>query len=242
MKITPIEIRQKTFEKEFRGYNKEEVEAFLSSLSQEWEKLNEENREYRRRLENSEKEVQRLREVENSLFKTLKTAEDTGNNLIDQANKSAQLHVKEAQMKAEGILSEAKSKARDMLEEAEEKAKEALEEMQDSMKKLAKEYEYIEDQKDNLSQTIKNTANDILERLNKMGAKSNSKEVAEKLRSIKSLTFERKSLDMDSENMKLQPIKTEEQKDIPQEPPPQPDKTREDQEKKSEGGSFFDNL
>ena len=46
MKITPIEIRQKTFEKVFRGYDKEEVQAFLQSLSQEWERLNAELREH----------------------------------------------------------------------------------------------------------------------------------------------------------------------------------------------------
>ena len=39
MKVTPIEIRQKDFNKVFRGYDKEEVDAFLKSLSQEWEKL-----------------------------------------------------------------------------------------------------------------------------------------------------------------------------------------------------------
>ena len=51
MKITPIEIRQKTFEKHFRGYDKEEVNAFLLTLSQEWERLVDENKESRFRLE-----------------------------------------------------------------------------------------------------------------------------------------------------------------------------------------------
>jgi len=36
MNITPIEIRKKEFEKAFRGYEKEEVDAFLQALSQEW--------------------------------------------------------------------------------------------------------------------------------------------------------------------------------------------------------------
>ena len=39
MKITPLEIRQKTFEKNIRGFDKDEVNAFLISLSSEWEKL-----------------------------------------------------------------------------------------------------------------------------------------------------------------------------------------------------------
>ena len=47
MKITPLEIRQKSFEKEFRGYDKDEVNAYLRSLSQEWEKLLDELKELR---------------------------------------------------------------------------------------------------------------------------------------------------------------------------------------------------
>ena len=45
MKVTPLEIRKKSFEKVFRGYDKDEVNAFLVSLSQAWEKVMDENKE-----------------------------------------------------------------------------------------------------------------------------------------------------------------------------------------------------
>ena len=89
MNITPLEIRQKVFEKNFRGYDKDEVTAFLTSLSVEWEKLQDQTKELKYKLESAEKEVQKLREVENSLFKTLKTAEDTGANIIEDAENKA---------------------------------------------------------------------------------------------------------------------------------------------------------
>ena len=57
MKITPLEIRQKSFERNFRGYDKEEVDAFLASLSQEWERISEEHKESRYKLELAEKEA-----------------------------------------------------------------------------------------------------------------------------------------------------------------------------------------
>ena len=47
MRITPLDIRQKTFEKNFRGYEKDEVNAFLLTLSQEWERVLDENKEAR---------------------------------------------------------------------------------------------------------------------------------------------------------------------------------------------------
>ena len=77
MKITPLEIRQKSFEKKLRGYDKDEVNAFLLSLSQEWEQVQDQLKELKIKFQNAENEIKQLREVENSLFKTLKTAEDT---------------------------------------------------------------------------------------------------------------------------------------------------------------------
>src|SRR6187431_541364 len=119
MRITPLDIRQKTFEKNFRGYEKEEVNAFLLTLSQEWERIGDENKELRIKLEACEREVLKLREVEGSLYKTLKTAEDTGANVIEQARQSADLNMRESQLKAEAMLNEAKVKARNTIEEAE---------------------------------------------------------------------------------------------------------------------------
>src|SRR6187397_2909696 len=103
MRITPLDIRQKTFEKNFRGYEKDEVNAFLLTLSQEWERFMDENKELRIKLEATEREVSKLREVETSLFKTLKTAEDTGANVIDQAKRAAELHLRESQLKADAL-------------------------------------------------------------------------------------------------------------------------------------------
>ena len=119
MKITPLEIRQKTFEKNLRGYDKDEVNAFLSTMSQEWEKILEELKDARIRLESAEKEVAKLREVETTLYKTLKTAEETGKNIMDQANRAADLQIREAQLQAEGLIYESKNKAKAIVEEAE---------------------------------------------------------------------------------------------------------------------------
>ncbi len=124
--ITPLEIRQKQFERTLRGYDKDEVSAFLLSLSQEWERMQDEAKEMRIKLEATEREVVKLREVESSLYKTLKTAEDTGSNMIEQANKAAELHLKETQFKGEQMLNEVKAKAKDTMELAEDTAKQML--------------------------------------------------------------------------------------------------------------------
>ncbi len=170
MKISPLEIRQKSFEKNFRGYDKDEVDAFLLSLSQEWERVMDDAKELKIRFQAAEKEVQKLREVESTLYKTLKTAEDTGANIVEQANKSAELLVKESQMNAESTMNEARTKARNMVEDAEEKVKNALFNAQNKLNDLVMEIKSLENQKQNVVHDLKQIANDVLDKANRISA------------------------------------------------------------------------
>lgn len=165
MRVSPLDIRQKTFEKNFRGYEKDEVNAFLLTLSQEWERILDESKELRIKLEATEREVTKLREVESSLYKTLKTAEDTGANVIEQARMAADLHMRECQMQAEAMLNEAKTKARDTIEESDSRAKEILAEMEDRLKILVENYKMMETSRDDLLTSFKHLATDALERV-----------------------------------------------------------------------------
>lgn len=165
MRITPLEIRQKTFEKNFRGYEKDEVHAFLLSLSQEWERMQDENKELRIKLESTEREVMKLREVESSLYKTLKTAEDTGANVIDQARKAADLHLKESQLKADALMHEAKSKAKDTIEESETRAKEIIVEMEDRLKMLLDDYKKLQSAREDLLGDLKRLGTDLVDKV-----------------------------------------------------------------------------
>jgi len=164
MRITPLDIRQKTFEKNFRGYEKDEVNAFLLSLSQEWERILDENKELRIKLDATEREVTKLREVESSLYKTLKTAEDTGANVIEQARVAAELHLKESQMRADGMLNEAKIKARNTIEDSDMRAKEILAEMEDRLKSLVENYKQLEATREDMLTNIRHIASDALDR------------------------------------------------------------------------------
>ncbi|MEQ9424250.1 MAG: DivIVA domain-containing protein [Cyclobacteriaceae bacterium] len=188
MKVTPIEIRQKQFEKKLRGYDKDEVNAFLTSLSQEWERVLDETKTLRIKLEASQKEVEKLREVESSLFKTLKTAEDTGANMIDQANKAAELHLKEAQINAEALMNDAKSKAKGMVEKAELETREIIEEMEDEVKKLEMSFKTLDNQKENLLTELKNLGDDIVEKTEKFEKKGKEISIDQQLKKSREFT------------------------------------------------------
>ncbi len=208
MKITPLDIRQKTFEKAFRGLDKEEVTAFLVTLSQEWEKLLDENKELTIKLNASEKEVEKLREVENSLFKTLKTAEDTGANMIDQATKTAELHMRETQIKSEAMLSDAKAKAKDMIEEAELRAKGAIDEMEERVRALAQVHRNLENLRDDLISDIKSFATDTIEKVNRVKSQIKPVDIEAELLKIKRDNIERASPKLlDTELEDIEPVK-----------------------------------
>lgn len=177
MKITPLEIRQKTFEKVFRGYEKDEVNAYLQSLSMEWERMLDENKELHLRIDNLQTESTKLRELESSLFKTLKTAEDTGATLIEQAKKETDLKIKESSLKAEAILNDARSKAKSLIEQADERKKQVLDEMISKVKTLENLFNQMLDLKEKVTDQVKSYSNDLTDRIEKMERKSEELQV-----------------------------------------------------------------
>ncbi|MDP4679190.1 MAG: DivIVA domain-containing protein, partial [Cyclobacteriaceae bacterium] len=148
-----------------------------------------ENKDTRTKLDHADKEVQKLREVESTLYKTLKTAEDTRANIIDQANRTAELLLKETQMSADSLMNEVKRQAKTIIENADARAREILEEMQDEVKEIEENYRIIENQKDNMVSQLKMLSGDVMDKVAKMndpktgrGIESHLKKVREILR------------------------------------------------------------
>jgi len=102
--ITPVELRQQTFRRVMRGYDPEEVRAFLRSLSEEWEQLNTELRGSREQFEKLLTQYNSMKEVEHILHKTLLQAEQTANDTLENARTKAGLKIKDAEVRAQEIV------------------------------------------------------------------------------------------------------------------------------------------
>ena len=189
MKITPLEIRQKAFEKVFRGYDKDEVNAFLLTLSQEWEKLMDENKSLSIKLESMDNENKKLREVESSLYKTLKTAEDTGASMVEQANKAAELQIKETKMKAENIISESKGKAKNIIESSEKEAQQIVKDMMDEVKSLEQSYNMLMTLKSDLLTELKNFTSDTLDKVEQFKVKKERYNIDKHIKSARNFAY-----------------------------------------------------
>lgn len=178
MKITPTGIRQHTFEKGLRGYKVEEVDAFLSSLSEEWERLTSDYKMLRMQLELAEKELGKLKEVEMTLFRTLKTAEDTSTQITDQASKAGEKHIGEAKQKADELLADARKRSVLMVQDAENQSRYLKDNILNDLKSLEHDFKALENYKENLAvqiRTLAGNAVDSVERFEKKFTKQNLK-------------------------------------------------------------------
>jgi cell division initiation protein len=175
MRITPLEIRQHTFDKSFRGYDTESVDAFLLSLSQEWERVSEEFRQSKQQLEVAEREIVRMKELEGSLFKTLKAAEDAQQNINANAEAEASVITDKARKEAEEITNEAQKKADMLVSESENKAKFLVEEAVNDLKNYERDFKAMERYKDYLVVELKSFANDALDKVTKFEERINTR-------------------------------------------------------------------
>lgn len=107
MKLTALEIKQQEFEKSFRGYDKDEVEAFLNLMSNEWEHLVSKNKDLEKRIDELEGKLEHYERVEEALHETLQTAKESAEQKLTGARKDARNKVEKAEIEAESIIREA---------------------------------------------------------------------------------------------------------------------------------------
>ncbi len=185
MKITPIEIRQHTFQRVLRGYDMEEVGAFLTSLSNEWERVLNENKLLKMQLEIAEKDLNKLREVELTMFRMLKTAEDTSAQMTEQAKVAAEQYIEDARQKGEELVNDARKKANMLIVDAENQSKYVREEILGEFKNHERDFKAMEKYRDNLIVQLKALANNTVDSIERFEKKFSQATVHEKFEDLR---------------------------------------------------------
>ena len=111
MRITPLDIRNHVFPRMIGGYARDEVDAFLDMVSDDYEALQRENQAQRENLIRLEVQVERLSSNEAILQETLTTAQKLSEDLKRTAVKEAEILIGEAEVKAEKVLDAAHRRA-----------------------------------------------------------------------------------------------------------------------------------
>ena len=108
------EIIQKHGMNKFRGYDKEEVEAFLKKLADDFEELQQESESIKRQLDDANLRLSEFARIEKSLQDTLLKAQESSTKAIESTKKQTSLMIKEAEIKASQIIEKAKNYAEEI--------------------------------------------------------------------------------------------------------------------------------
>ncbi len=104
--LTPIDIQKRNFQTSFRGYNKKEVDEFMSMIAESLEKRISELEDTKARLREGEKELKKFKIIENTLSETLVFAKQTSEDLISSARDREEMIMREAELKVEEHMRE----------------------------------------------------------------------------------------------------------------------------------------
>jgi len=117
MRITPLDVRKQEFGKAMRGFDCDEVRAFLSTLASEYEAILIDNKEIRERVMAQDEKITEYKSMERTLRDTLMTAERVMQETRENATREGQLIVQEAQTAARTVLEECRLRTEELRRE-----------------------------------------------------------------------------------------------------------------------------
>ena len=120
MRITPLDVRNHPFQRRLSGYDREEVDAFLRMVADDYEAVVRESEGLRENARKLEIRVTELSANEAILQETLTTAQMLSEDLKRTAVKEAEIRVGEAEINAEKILAAAHRRAAKLAEDIRE--------------------------------------------------------------------------------------------------------------------------
>jgi len=112
--VSPLDMRQPRFGTAMRGFDKNEVAAFLEEASTDYENALRENERLRGEIIRLEASLNQFRELEGSLKATLMSAQKVGDDMRDTAHKEATRIVREAEGRADLLVEKAQARLEDI--------------------------------------------------------------------------------------------------------------------------------
>ena len=123
--LTPLDMHNKVFAKGFRGYAVEEVDEFMERVGKDFEKLYQENLEYKETVERLNSKLEHYQQMESTLHSTLIIAQETAEEVKLNAKKEMELMLKETEIRSQRLMNEASLKVQKMQTEYDEIKKQA---------------------------------------------------------------------------------------------------------------------
>jgi cell division initiation protein len=117
MKVTPLDLRQQRFKTAMRGFEKDEVLAFLAEVADDYEQALRETDRLRDELARAQASLDEHREHERNLRNTLLTAQKLADEIRNNAEQESRRLIREAEGRAELLLQKAQGRLEDVQRE-----------------------------------------------------------------------------------------------------------------------------
>jgi cell division initiation protein len=114
MKISPMDIQRQAFSRRMRGFDRDEVRAYLGLVAEEIAAVQRERDDLEQQVRHLHLIVDEHRERENILKNTLLTAQKASEDIRESARKQAETALKEAELQADKLLELAQGRAHDV--------------------------------------------------------------------------------------------------------------------------------
>jgi cell division initiation protein len=110
LRLTPLDIKKQEFKRIMRGYDPEEVNAFLEMVAEEFEALQRDKNRLEDEALKLRTQLHDYQEVERTLKQTLMNAQETVQLSRDNSKREADLLLREAELQAEKITEDARKR------------------------------------------------------------------------------------------------------------------------------------
>jgi len=113
-KLTAQDVRHQEFSSKLRGYDRDEVNEFLSIVADLIEELGAERLKILQKSEFLEKQLAEFKNIEATLKSTLLRTQESADDIKRAAEKESELIIREAQVKADRLIEEKRVKIRQL--------------------------------------------------------------------------------------------------------------------------------
>ncbi|MFC6323435.1 DivIVA domain-containing protein [Companilactobacillus baiquanensis] len=123
MVLSPVEIHDKDFDHKFRGYDRDQVDKFLSQVVQDYDLALQKNSQLEKELTDMKEQLKYFTDMKDALNQSILVAQNAADKVKSSAEQEAQVIIEESQKKARELLDQSTDKSNQILQDASDKAR-----------------------------------------------------------------------------------------------------------------------
>ncbi|MDR0297967.1 MAG: DivIVA domain-containing protein [Streptococcaceae bacterium] len=143
MALNSLDVQNKTFNLQFRGYHKQEVDEFLQIVVNDYNEMQQKIKDQDREIKSMQERLQDFDNMKDSLNKSIVVAQEAADNLKAKAESDSQRIISEAQSRNDQIMGATQREARQVLQDSYDEARRLVNESDELKRGMRSYYQRI---------------------------------------------------------------------------------------------------